>query len=93
MKISLIGLGKMGSVLGQRLLAANFDLTVFNRTTEKMKPLIKTGAIGAKTLGDAVKDAKIIITCLLDDTAVLETVKSIAPLLKPQTIHIGTSTT
>ena len=92
MNLSLIGLGKMGSALGQRLLAANFKLTVFNRTAEKMKPLIKAGATGAETIEEAVKNAKIIITCLLDDTAVLETVERIAPLLKPEVIHVGTST-
>ncbi|KTD11109.1 3-hydroxyisobutyrate dehydrogenase [Legionella gratiana] len=92
MKITLIGLGKMGSVLADRLLAANFDLTVFNRTKEKMLPLIEAGARGAETLEDAVKEAKIIITCLLDDHAVFETVKHFVPLLQPHAIHVGTST-
>lgn len=92
MKITLIGLGKMGSVLAQRLLTANFDLTVFNRTTEKMKPLIDAGAKGAATIEDAVKEAEIVISCLLDDKAVLDSVAHFAPLLKPNTIHLGTST-
>ncbi|HHF7365455.1 TPA: NAD(P)-dependent oxidoreductase [Legionella bozemanae] len=92
MNITLIGLGKMGSVLAQRLLAADFNLTVFNRTAEKMIPLVKAGAKGADTIEEAVKDAKIIITCLLDDNAVLETVKSFVPMLSPQAIHIGAST-
>jgi 3-hydroxyisobutyrate dehydrogenase-like beta-hydroxyacid dehydrogenase len=92
MKITLIGLGKMGSALGEQLLAANFELTVFNRTAERMKPLIEGGAIGAETIEGAVKDAKIIITCLLDDAVVLETVKSFVHLLEPHAIHVGTST-
>ncbi|KTD54388.1 3-hydroxyisobutyrate dehydrogenase [Legionella sainthelensi] len=92
MKITLIGLGKMGSVLAERLLAANFDLTVFNRTKEKMRPLIQAGARGAETLEDAVKEARIIITCLLDDQAVLEATRSFICYQSPHTIHIGTST-
>lgn len=92
MKITLIGLGKMGSVLAERLLAANFDLTVFNRTKEKMVPLIEAGAKGAETLEDAVKEAKIIITCLLDDHAVLETTQNFVHYLSPHAIHVGTST-
>ncbi|HHT0591816.1 TPA: NAD(P)-dependent oxidoreductase [Legionella anisa] len=92
MKITLIGLGKMGSVLAKRLLAAGFNLTVFNRTAEKMIPLVKAGAKSADTIEEAVKDAKIIITCLLDDRAVLETAKSFIPMLRPQAIHVGTST-
>ncbi len=92
MNITLIGLGKMGSVLAQRLLGAHFNLTVFNRTAEKMLPLVKAGAKGAATIEEAVKDAKIIITCLLDDHAILETVKSFIHLLDPHSIHVGTST-
>lgn len=92
MKITLIGLGKMGSVLAERLLAAHFDVTVFNRTKGKMIPLIEAGAHAGESLEDAVKEAKIIITCLLDDHAVLETTKSFIPLLSPSVIHIGTST-
>ncbi|KTD56993.1 3-hydroxyisobutyrate dehydrogenase [Legionella santicrucis] len=92
MKITLIGLGKMGSVLAERLLAANFDLIVFNRTKEKMLPLIEAGARGAETLEDAVKEAKIIITCLLDDHAVLETTQNFVHYLSSHAIHVGTST-
>lgn len=92
MKVTLIGLGKMGSVLAKRLLTAKVDLTVFNRTTEKMQPLIQAGAKGAETLKDAVKDADIIVTCLFDDQAVLQTVDAFVQYLQPRSIHIGTST-
>lgn len=92
MKITLIGLGKMGSVLAERLLAAHFDLTVFNRTQEKMKPLVQKGAKGARTIEEAVKEAQVVISCLLDDHAVLETAQHFIPLLKADTIHLGTST-
>lgn len=92
MKVTLIGLGKMGTELAHRLLAAHFELTVFNRTAEKMQPLVTAGAQGAETMEDAVKYAQVIITCLLDDHAVLETVKSFVPLLQPNAIHVGTST-
>lgn len=57
-----------------------------------MLPLIEAGARGAETLEDAVKEAKIIITCLLDDQAVLETTQSFVHYQSPHTIHIGTST-
>lgn len=94
-KLALIGLGKMGSVLANRLLNANFDLTVYNRTHEKMQPLIAAGAKGAQSAKDAASDVAIVITCLFDDQAVLETVTGkdgILAGLKPNAIHIGTST-
>lgn len=91
-KITLIGLGKMGTVLAQRLLNANFDLTVFNRTQEKMNPLIAAGAKGAHSLEESVKEAEVIISCLLDDKAVLETTGSFINAIRPDAIHLGTST-
>ncbi|MCC5013546.1 MULTISPECIES: NAD(P)-dependent oxidoreductase [unclassified Legionella] len=92
MKVTLIGLGKMGSVLAQRLLDANFELTVFNRTREKMQPLITMGAKGASSLEDAVTGKELIITSLLDDNAVLQTVDGFIHFMKPGAIHLGTST-
>lgn len=92
MKISLIGLGKMGAVLANRLLLAKFDLTVFNRTQEKMRPLIQAGAKGAASLKDAVKNAEVVITCLLDDNAVLQTVEGFIDSLPKGAIHLSTST-
>ena len=92
MKITLIGLGKMGTTLAERLLAAHFDLTVFNRTKEKMIPLIEAGAKGATTIEDAVKEARIVITSLLDDNSVLETTHHFVHLMQPGAIHAGTST-
>jgi 3-hydroxyisobutyrate dehydrogenase-like beta-hydroxyacid dehydrogenase len=41
MKIGFIGLGNMGSAIAMNLLKAGHDLTVYNRTAEKAKPLIK----------------------------------------------------
>lgn len=93
MKVTLIGLGKMGSVLAKRLLLSQqFELTVFNRTKEKMQPLIAAGATGANSLEDAVKSADVVMTCLLDDDAVLQTVSNFIDFLPKNAIHIGTST-
>jgi len=92
MKITLIGLGKMGTTLAKRLLLSRFELTVFNRTKEKMQPLIQLGAKPAKSLQDAVKDAEIVVTCLLDDNAVLQTTQEFLDFMPQDAIHIGTST-
>lgn len=95
MKVALIGLGKMGKVLAQRILLGEFSLTVYNRTAIKMQPLIRAGAKGADSLQAAVENADVVITCLLDDAAVLECVngeKGFLSFLKSGAIHIGTST-
>jgi 3-hydroxyisobutyrate dehydrogenase-like beta-hydroxyacid dehydrogenase len=92
MKVSIIGLGKMGSALARRLMLANFDLTVYNRTAAKMQPFVEAGAKAANSLQVAVENQDVVITSLLDDVAVLETVKHFIPFVARGAIHLGTST-
>jgi len=49
-RIALVGLGRMGSAMASRLLARNYELTVYNRTAERAQPLIARGAAFAPTL-------------------------------------------
>lgn len=92
MRITLIGLGKMGSALAKRILLSKLDLTVFNRTKEKMQPIVQAGARAANSLEEAVKNADVIITSLLDDRAVLQTVSAFIDFMPKGAIHVGTST-
>lgn len=95
MKITFIGLGKMGSAIAHRLLQANFDLTVYNRTPEKMQAFVELGAKAATSPRQAVAGADIVLTCLLNDSALMEVVtgaEGFLPALRKNQIHIGTST-
>jgi 3-hydroxyisobutyrate dehydrogenase and related beta-hydroxyacid dehydrogenases len=49
MRTGFIGLGQMGAGMAARLHQAGYDLTVFNRSAERMQPLLAMGAKGAKT--------------------------------------------
>ena len=70
MKIAFIGTGLMGYPMAKNLINQKLNLKVFSRTLEKAKPLEKLGAIIANSLGEAVKEADIVITMLTDDEAV-----------------------
>ena len=70
MKIAFIGTGLMGYPMAKNLINKKLNLTVFSRTLEKAKPLEKLGVIIANSLGEAVKEADIVITMLTDDEAV-----------------------
>ena len=70
MKIAFIGTGLMGYPMAKNLINKKLNLTVFSRTLEKAKPIEKLGAIIANSLGEAVKEADIVITMLTDDEAV-----------------------
>ena len=70
MKIAFIGTGLMGYPMAKNLINKKLNLKVFSRTLEKAKPLEKLGAIIVSSLGEAVKEADIVITMLTDDNAV-----------------------
>ena len=53
MRIGFLGLGNMGRPMALRLLAAGYELSVWNRSEERTKPLVREGAIAAATPAEA----------------------------------------
>ncbi|MEJ8548265.1 NAD(P)-dependent oxidoreductase [Brevibacillus borstelensis] len=70
MKIGWIGLGNMGIPMASNLLAAGYDVYVWNRTPEKAEPLTSLGAVFAGSIEKAVESCDIIFTMVSDDDAV-----------------------
>jgi 3-hydroxyisobutyrate dehydrogenase-like beta-hydroxyacid dehydrogenase len=94
MKIGFIGLGRMGSAMAGNLLKAGHDVTVFNRSPEKSRPLVDLGAHQASSIADACA-GEAVITMLADDTAVSNAVltdEGIVKNLPRRAIHISMST-
>jgi 3-hydroxyisobutyrate dehydrogenase-like beta-hydroxyacid dehydrogenase len=59
--ITVVGLGLMGTALANTLLSAGHDISVWNRTGEKMEPLISAGAHGAISLGEAIQMSPVVL--------------------------------
>ncbi|MFC1640862.1 phosphogluconate dehydrogenase (NAD(+)-dependent, decarboxylating) [Patescibacteria group bacterium] len=55
MKLGYIGLGKMGYNMVQRLLEKGHQVVVFNKTSAKVKDIVKEGAEGADSIEGLVK--------------------------------------
>jgi 3-hydroxyisobutyrate dehydrogenase-like beta-hydroxyacid dehydrogenase len=70
MKVGFIGLGRMGQVMGRRLLAGGHDLGAYNRTAEKAKPLAEAGATVVGSIREAARYGDGVFTMLADDAAV-----------------------
>jgi 3-hydroxyisobutyrate dehydrogenase len=70
MKISILGLGLMGSAMAERLLDSGYELTVYNRTRRKAGPLGKKGALVAETAARAVAASPGSILMVADADAV-----------------------
>ena len=95
MKIGFLGLGNMGAPMAQRLIAAGHELSVWNRTEGRTKPLLREGAIAAGTPAEAELGADAVITMLFDDYAneeVLFGPNGLMDALTPATLHIACST-
>ncbi|MDR3570141.1 MAG: NAD(P)-dependent oxidoreductase [Syntrophobacteraceae bacterium] len=94
MKVGFIGVGNMGSGMAANLLKAGHEVSVYNRTAEKIGPLKELGAIAAARVEQAC-GGEAVITMLSDDSA-LETIsfgaEGIIGSLSPGAIHISMST-
>jgi 2-hydroxy-3-oxopropionate reductase len=73
-KIGFIGLGTMGMPMGKNLLKARYELIVYGRAVEKMKPLVELGAKTCSSPAEVAKQCEIVITMLPGDRAVREVV-------------------
>jgi 2-hydroxy-3-oxopropionate reductase len=60
----------MGSRMAMRLLDAGYELRVWNRTRDKLAPLVERGAIADETPHDACRGADVVITMLADGPSV-----------------------
>lgn len=95
MRIGFLGLGKMGTPMARRLIAAGHELAVWNRTEGRTEPLAREGAIVAGTPAEAELGADAVITMLFDDHAheeVLFGPNGLMDALTPSTLHISCST-
>lgn len=66
MRVGFIGLGTMGGPMAVNILKGGHQVTVFNRTPERMDPVVAQGAVAAASPGEAAGDAEIIITMVSD---------------------------
>src|SRR5216684_29735 len=70
--VGFIGLGGMGLAMATNLLKAGFGLRVYNRTSEKARPLLEQGAILARSPAEAAAPGGIVVTMVSDDRALEE---------------------
>src|ERR1700761_8962614 len=70
MWVAVLGMGRMGHALAERLLAGGHTVTVWNRTPGKADDLLARGARPAATPAEAAGASELTLTSLADDNAV-----------------------
>ena len=95
-RIAFLGLGRMGSAMASRLLAAGHRLTVYNRTAARAEPLVRAGAMLAPTPRAACAGADAVVAMTADDASSravwLGDAGALAAVLAPGTLAIECST-
>ena len=69
LRVAVVGLGKMGTPIAERILEAGFQLAVFNRSRSRSAPLAERGATVLDSAADALAEADVCVTMLADDDA------------------------
>ncbi|MFF7648387.1 NAD(P)-dependent oxidoreductase [Streptomyces sp. NPDC007983] len=90
-RITVLGLGAMGTAMARAWLDAGYEVTVWNRTASRAEPLAAEGATVAATVGEAVAASDLVVVCLLDDASV-EKVLDGADLRGKDLVNVTTST-
>jgi 3-hydroxyisobutyrate dehydrogenase len=92
LRVAVLGTGTMGAAMARSLLRSRFNVTVWNRSPEKTRPLVDAGARMAFDPADAVRDADIVLTMLFDTDAVLSVAAEFLPAARVGTIWMQSGT-
>lgn len=93
MKVGFIGLGAMGSAMASNLVAADYAVTVWNRSDAACEPLVSLGAKAAKT-PDRAAQGEVLCSMLANDQAVREVIldSGLLDAMDPGTVHVNHAT-
>jgi len=83
MQLAMIGLGRMGGNMVQRLAQGGHELIVYDSSADAVKPHVAKGAKGANDLADVVRQLtpRRIVWIMVPAGAVESTIKQLAPHL------------
>ena len=92
MRVTVLGTGAMGAGMAQSLLREGIDVTVWNRTAERSKPLADDGAVVATDPAAAVDDADVVMAMLFDTAATLDVMATVLPGMKEGAVFVQCAT-
>jgi 6-phosphogluconate dehydrogenase len=84
MQIAIVGLGRMGINMARRLLQGGHDVTVWNRSSEKVVEIVKEGAKGSSSLEEMtgqLSQPRVVWLMLPAGKVTDETIEQLTPFL------------
>ncbi len=85
-RVTVLGLGAMGTALAGTFVAAGHRTTVWNRTPGKADALVARGAVEATSAAGAVAASPLVVVCLTAYDAVREVLAPLAGALAGRTV-------
>src|SRR5947209_110466 len=70
MHVGIAGIGKMGAAIALRLIELGHQLTVWNRSPDKLQPIIDAGATAGASPAELAQRAELVISILTDAAAI-----------------------
>ena len=70
MRVGIAGLGRMGAAMAARLIEVGHEVTVWNRSAGKAKPIVDAGGKLAASPAALASGVETVITCLTDADAI-----------------------
>ena len=92
MRVAVLGTGAMGVGMARSLLREGFEVSAWNRTAERARPLAADGATVAETAAAAVDGAELVVVMLFDANAVLDVLAEVADGIGPDAVVAQMST-
>ena len=91
MELGVIGLGRMGANMSQRLMEGGHRIVAYDRSPEAVREVVKAGATGVGSLEELVSELsppRAVWLMVPAGAPVAETIHSLAPLLSPGDVII-----
>jgi 3-hydroxyisobutyrate dehydrogenase-like beta-hydroxyacid dehydrogenase len=94
MRIAFLSTGQMGSPIAAFLIKSGHSVTVWNRTSSRLQPLVEQGATAASSPAEAVNACEVVFTMPMDDAALEEILFSDGMIesLPQGAVHVSLST-
>ena len=92
MRVGLIGVGLLGSALGERFVNAGFAVKLFDTSPDRLRALVTLGAQTAQSAREVAAFSDVIVLCLPDSRVSSAVLIEIGGELNDQKIVLDTST-
>ena len=90
--VAVLGTGIMGTGMARNLVGAGMDVTVWNRSPDRARPLADAGARVATDAAEAVAGADVVVTMLYDVESVTQVMEWALPAMAPGAVWVQSST-